>query len=108
MPGGRIQDRSRGSHGKRKWIPISCKSGSPIATTCNALEDIEERYRRRYLDTILNPEVKERLTMRSRIISSLREFLDKKDFVEVETPTLQPIYGGDSGGFFLRITTLLT
>ena len=70
------------------------KAAHPLPPTWHALEDIEERYRRRYLDTILNPEVKERLTMRSRIISSLREFLDKKDFVEVETPTLQPIYGG--------------
>ena len=51
-------------------------------------------YRKRYLDTILNPEVKNRLLMRSKIIDSIRDYLTNRGFVEVETPTLQPVYGG--------------
>jgi len=58
------------------------------------LKDVEERYRKRYLDMILNPEVSQRLKIRSQFISYMREFLDQRNFLEVETPTLQPIYGG--------------
>jgi lysyl-tRNA synthetase class 2 len=56
--------------------------------------DIETRYRQRYVDLVVNPEVKEVFVKRSRIITSIREFLNRKDFIEVETPILQPIYGG--------------
>ncbi|MCK4359248.1 MAG: lysine--tRNA ligase [Candidatus Cloacimonetes bacterium] len=56
--------------------------------------DKELRYRKRYLDLLLNPEVKETFIIRSKIIKMMREFLDKRDFVEVETPILQPQYGG--------------
>ena len=59
-------------------------------------EDKENRYRHRYLDLIVNPQVKEVFIKRARIIQLLRLFLDDHDFVEVETPALQPLYGGAS------------
>jgi len=59
-------------------------------------EDKENRYRRRYLDLIANPEVKEIFIKRARIIRFLRRFMDDHDYVEVETPALQPLYGGAS------------
>ncbi|MDO9576673.1 MAG: lysine--tRNA ligase [Candidatus Cloacimonadales bacterium] len=56
--------------------------------------DIELRYRKRYLDLLLNPEVKDTFVTRSKMIKSMRDFLDARGFVEVETPILQPLYGG--------------
>ena len=56
--------------------------------------DLEERYRQRYADLAVNPAVREVFRTRARVISALRRFLDAHDFVEVETPILQPIYGG--------------
>lgn len=63
--------------------------------------DKELRYRQRYLDLILNPEVKNVFVTRSRIISSMRSFLDSKGILEVETPALQTIYGGASARPFI-------
>jgi lysyl-tRNA synthetase class 2 len=60
----------------------------------HGLEDVETRYRQRYLDLIANPEVRKVFLTRSRIISSLRRQLESHDFVEVETPMMQPLYGG--------------
>jgi lysyl-tRNA synthetase class 2 len=56
--------------------------------------DKEARYRQRYVDLVVNPEVKEVFVKRSRIISAMRSFLDNAEFLEVETPILQPVYGG--------------
>lgn len=56
--------------------------------------DKELRYRQRYVDLIVNPEVKEVFKQRSAIVTSIRSFLDDNDFIEVETPVLQPLYGG--------------
>ena len=56
--------------------------------------DKEMRYRQRYVDLVVNPEVKEVFIKRSKIITSIREFLNQNNFIEVETPILQPIYGG--------------
>jgi lysyl-tRNA synthetase class 2 len=56
--------------------------------------DKELRYRQRYVDLIVNPQVKEAFIKRSKIISSMRSFLDSKGYLEVETPVLQPVYGG--------------
>jgi len=58
--------------------------------------DKELRYRQRYLDLVVNPDVREVFMKRSKIISSLRKFLDYYEFLEVETPVLQPLYGGAS------------
>ncbi len=60
----------------------------------DAFADKEQRYRQRYLDLIVNPEVREIFRTRSRIIHLTRQFLDERGFIEVETPVLQPIYGG--------------
>ena len=73
---------------------IITKSLRPLPDKWHGLKDVEERYRKRYLDTILNSDVKNRLTTRSYIIDSIRDFLTDRDFLEVETPTLQPVYGG--------------
>jgi len=56
--------------------------------------DIEMRYRQRYVDLLVNPEVKDVFVTRTKIIRAIRNFLDGHDFLEVETPVLQPIYGG--------------
>jgi lysyl-tRNA synthetase class 2 len=60
----------------------------------HGLEDVEIRYRQRYLDLIANPEVRRVFVTRSRIIASLRRQLEERGFIEVETPMMQPLYGG--------------
>jgi lysyl-tRNA synthetase class 2 len=60
----------------------------------HGLEDVETRYRQRYLDLIANPEVRTIFVTRARIISSLRRQLEERGFIEVETPMMQPLYGG--------------
>ena len=60
----------------------------------HGLEDVETRYRQRYLDLIANPEVRKVFVTRSKIVASLRRQLEARGFLEVETPMLQPIYGG--------------
>lgn len=70
------------------------KSILPLPNSWYGLKDIEDRFRKRYLDLILNPEVKNRIGIRSKIIQSIRNFLEANNFIEIETPTLQPIYGG--------------
>ncbi|MBN2002523.1 MAG: lysine--tRNA ligase [Anaerolineae bacterium] len=63
-------------------------------TRYSAFSDVEERYRQRYADLAVNPEVREIFRTRSRMISALRTWLDNHEYLEVETPILQPIYGG--------------
>jgi len=70
------------------------KSMRPLPEKWHGLSDIETRYRQRYVDLIVNPEVKELFYKRSKIIQTLRNFLINNGFLEVETPTLQPIAGG--------------
>ena len=60
----------------------------------HGLEDVEIRYRQRYLDLIANPESQKIFVTRAQIISSLRRQLEERGFVEVETPMMQPLYGG--------------
>jgi lysyl-tRNA synthetase class 2 len=60
----------------------------------HGLEDVETRYRRRELDLIANDEARELFIRRSRIVAAVRRWLDQRDFLEVETPVLQPLYGG--------------
>ncbi len=62
----------------------------------DAFSDKEQRYRQRYLDLIVNPDIKNIFKLRSRIIQWSRDFLNEREFLEVETPSLQPIYGGAS------------
>lgn len=67
----------------------------------HGLKDTETRYRQRYVDLIVNPEVKDTFIKRSMIVSEVRRFLDSKGFIEVETPTLQTIPGGASARPFI-------
>ncbi len=76
-----------------QWRMIS-KSLRPLPEKWHGLQDVEERFRKRYLDLLMNGDVKEKFFLRAKIISEIRNFLDKEGFVEVETPMLQPIAGG--------------
>lgn len=75
---------------------ILAKALRPIPRSWQEFENKEERYRKRYLDLLANPEVRQLFTMRQAIIRQTRRFMDDHAFTEVETPTLQPIYGGAS------------
>ena len=66
----------------------------PLPEKWYGLKDVEERFRKRYLDLIFNEKVKKKFEIRSKIIKEIRSFLDGEGFLEVETPILQPIYGG--------------
>ncbi len=66
----------------------------PLPQKWYGLQDVETRYRQRYLDLVMNPDVKNIFLSRSKIITSMRNFLNKHDFIEVETPMMQPIPGG--------------
>ncbi len=76
-----------------KWRIIS-KSLSPLPGEWYGLEDVEERYRKRYLDLVLNKEIRDKFVKRSEIIKKIRKFLDENGFLEVETPMLQALAGG--------------
>jgi lysyl-tRNA synthetase class 2 len=75
------------------WRMLS-KALRQLPEKWHGLTDIEERYRRRYLDTLMNGEVKERFLRRVKIIEAIREFYLKEGFIEVEVPMLQPLAGG--------------
>jgi lysyl-tRNA synthetase class 2 len=75
------------------WQLLS-KSLRPMPEKFHGLTDVETRYRKRYLDLMVNDESREVFVKRARIIRAIREFLDGRGFVEVETPVLQPLYGG--------------
>ena len=84
-----------------KSITVLAKSTRPLpivkeknGETFDSFDDKEQRYRNRHLDLIVNPEVKEVFKKRALITSALRSYLDNEDFLEVETPVLQPLYGG--------------
>ncbi len=70
------------------------KSLRPLPEKFHGLTDVELRYRKRYLDTAVNDESREVFVQRALIIKTIRDFLDARGFVEVETPILQPLYGG--------------
>jgi lysyl-tRNA synthetase class 2 len=77
------------------------KSVRPLPSTWHGLKDIEERYRQRYIDFLLNEEVKQVFEKKSQIISYLRKYLEDKGFVEMITPALQPVYGGATAKPFI-------
>jgi lysyl-tRNA synthetase class 2 len=82
-------------------LGVLAKSLNPPPEKWHGLSDIEERHRQRYLDLIVNPEVRDVFRTRAKIVSTMRRFLDERGFLEVETPTLQPIYGGASARPFI-------
>ena len=73
---------------------ILTKALLPLPEKWHGLKDIEERYRKRYLDLMFNSETKNKFFVRSQVIKYLREFLEEQGFLEIETPALQPVYGG--------------
>ncbi|MBU0735443.1 MAG: lysine--tRNA ligase [Proteobacteria bacterium] len=75
-------------------ISLLAKSMRPLPEKWHGLTDVETRYRQRYLDLIMNEPVREVFVLRSRIIQAIRDFFVAKDFLEVETPMMQPIPGG--------------
>jgi lysyl-tRNA synthetase class 2 len=75
------------------WTLLA-KSLRPPPEKFHGLADVETRYRRRELDLIANPEVRDLFRLRSRVVSEIRRWLDDRGFIEVETPVLQPLYGG--------------
>lgn len=70
------------------------KSLQPLPEKWHGLKDVDIRYRQRHLDLIVNPEIRRTFILRSKIISSMRNYLDRRGFIEVETPILHPIAGG--------------
>lgn len=104
------------------WVGVFtllAKSLKPLPEKWHGLSDVDMRYRQRYLDLIANTEVKETFQVRSQIITAIRQFLNQRGFLEVETPVLQPSAGGALAlpfithhhaldqDFYLRIATEL-
>jgi len=75
-------------------LKLVCKSTRPLPEKFHGLKDPEKRYRRRYIDLIMNSHVRDIFEKRSKIIQAIRTFLLDRDFLEVETPMMQPIPGG--------------
>ncbi|MBA2461075.1 MAG: lysine--tRNA ligase [Actinobacteria bacterium] len=100
-------------------LTLLAKIRAPLPDTFHGLTDVEARYRRRYLDLLMNEDTRAQVLLRSAIVSAVRRYLDGEGFVEVETPVLQPRYGGAfatpfvthynelDADFYLRIATEL-
>ncbi|MCM0082823.1 lysine--tRNA ligase [Geomonas sp. Red32] len=82
-------------------IRLLTKSLLPLPEKFHGLTDVETRYRQRYVDLIVSPDVREVFFKRSRIVSLIREFMTRHDFLEVETPMMQPIPGGATAKPFI-------
>ena len=100
-------------------VEVLARNHQPLPDTFHGLTDVELRYRKRYLDLLMNEETRADFLTRSRVVTAIRRFLDEDGFVEVETPVLQPRYGGAfarpfvthhnelAADFYLRIATEL-
>ena len=84
-----------------KDFQILAKNLRPLPEKFHGLTDTEERYRQRYVDLITNPESRQIFLTRTKILTTMRHFLDDHGFIEVETPILQPVYGGASAKPFV-------
>jgi len=82
-------------------IRLLTKSLLPLPEKFHGLTDVETRYRQRYVDLIVNPEVRDVFFKRAKIVSLIRDFMVKRDFLEVETPMMQPIPGGATARPFI-------
>ena len=80
-----------------KELTLLAKSLRPLPEKWHGLKDVETRYRQRYVDLIVNDDVRKVFLARSKIITHIRKFLDEKNFLEVETPMMQSIAGGAAG-----------
>jgi lysyl-tRNA synthetase, class II len=100
-------------------LELLAKNRKPLPDTFHGLQDVETRYRQRYLDLLVNEESRADALLRSRVVAAIRRYLDAEGFVEVETPILQPRYGGAfaepfvthynalAADYYLRIATEL-
>jgi lysyl-tRNA synthetase class 2 len=100
-------------------VEVLARNTQPLPDTFHGLTDVELRYRKRYLDLLMNEETRADFLTRARIVTAIRRYLDGEGFVEVETPVLQPRYGGAfarpftthhnelEADFYLRIATEL-
>ncbi|MDU6826686.1 MULTISPECIES: lysine--tRNA ligase [Campylobacter] len=88
-------------------LNLASKAISPLPEKFHGLVDIETRYRQRYLDLIMNPEVRSDFKKRSIIISTIRRFIEEKGFLEVETPMMHPIAGGANAKPFVTFHNAL-
>src|SRR5690349_2294394 len=100
-------------------IELLAKNRRPLPDTFHGITDTETRYRQRYLDLLVNDETRAQFELRTRIVTAVRRYLDGHGFLEVETPVLQPRYGGAfaepfvthfnelDADFYLRIATEL-
>ena len=84
-----------------KEVKLLSKSLKPLPEKFHGLKDTELRYRERYVDLIVNPEVKETFLLRNKIIKGIQEFMDSKGYLAVETPILNPILGGANARPFI-------
>ncbi len=75
-------------------VEVLSRNTQPLPDTFHGLTDVELRYRKRYLDLLVNEETRAAFVLRARIVSAVRAYLDGEGFIEVETPVLQPRYGG--------------
>ena len=101
------------------FVELLARNAQPLPDTFHGLTDVELRYRKRYLDLLMNEETRRDFLVRARVVSAIRRYLDAEGFVEVETPVLQPRYGGAfarpfvthhnelEADFYLRIATEL-
>ena len=90
-----------------KKITLLCKSLQPLPEKWHGLKDTEIRYRQRYIDLIVNENVRETFYNRTKIIKSIREFLDRRDFIEVDTPILATIASGAAARPFVTHSNAL-
>ena len=100
-------------------LQLLAKNRRPLPDTFHGVTDVEKRYRQRYLDLLMNEETRAETILRARMTAAIRRYLDREGFVEVETPVLQPRYGGGFARpfetfyneleqtYFLRIATEL-
>jgi lysyl-tRNA synthetase, class II len=100
-------------------LELLAKIKRPLPDTFHGLTDVETRYRQRYLDLLMNDETRADFELRTRIVAAVRSYLDEQGFLEVETPVLQPRYGGGfaepfvthynalDADYYLRIATEL-
>jgi lysyl-tRNA synthetase class 2 len=79
---------------KAHALSLLCKALRPFPDSWHGLKEVETRYRQRYADLFMNPEVRTDFVRRTRTLSLMRRYLDERGYLEVETPILQPLYGG--------------
>jgi lysyl-tRNA synthetase, class II len=88
-------------------LELLAKIRAPLPDTFHGITDVEQRYRRRYLDLLVNEDSRRDVLLRARMVTEIRAYLDGEGFVEVETPVLQPRYGGAFAEPFVSHSNLL-